>query len=38
MFLVHQLQLLQERLVFDTQIYVDHNLVRHMQNRNSVAA
>jgi biopolymer transport protein ExbB/TolQ len=33
MFLVHQLQLLQERLVFDTQIYVDHNLVRHMQSR-----
>lgn len=33
MFLVHQLQLLQERLVFDTQTYVDHNLVRHMQAR-----
>jgi biopolymer transport protein ExbB/TolQ len=33
MFLVHQLQLLQERLVFDTQTYVDHNLVRHMQGR-----
>jgi biopolymer transport protein ExbB/TolQ len=30
MFLVHQLQLLQERVVFDTQTYVDHNLVRHM--------
>jgi biopolymer transport protein ExbB/TolQ len=33
MFLVHQLQLLQERLVFDTQTYVDHNLIRHMQVR-----
>ncbi len=31
MFLVHQLQLLQERLVFDAQTYVDHNLVRHMK-------
>jgi biopolymer transport protein ExbB/TolQ len=31
MFLVHQLQLLQERLVFDTETYVDHNLVRHMK-------
>jgi biopolymer transport protein ExbB/TolQ len=33
MFLVHQLQLLQERLVFDTQTYVDHNLIRHMQSQ-----
>jgi biopolymer transport protein ExbB/TolQ len=33
MFLVHQLQLLQERLVFDTHTYVDHNLIRHMQQR-----
>lgn len=33
MFLVHQLQLLQERLVFDTQTFVDHNLIRHMQSR-----
>ena len=33
MFLVHQLQLLQERLVFDAQTYVDHNLIRHMQAR-----
>lgn len=33
MFLVHQLQLLQERQVFDTQIYVDHNLIRHMQGQ-----
>ena len=31
MFLVHQLQLLQERQVFDTQTYIDHNLIRHMQ-------
>lgn len=31
MFLVHQLQLLQERLVFDAQTYVDHNLVRHLK-------
>jgi biopolymer transport protein ExbB/TolQ len=31
MFLVHQLQSLQERQVFDTQRYVDHNLIRHMQ-------
>ncbi len=33
MFLVHQLQLVQERFVFDTQNYVDHNLVRHLQSR-----
>lgn len=33
MFVVHQLQLLQERLVFDAQTYVDHNLIRHMQAR-----
>lgn len=33
MFLVHQLQLLQERFVFDSQTYVDHNLIRHMQAR-----
>jgi len=35
MFFVHQLQLLQERLVFDTGTYVDHNLIRHMQSRGS---
>ena len=35
MFLVHQLQLLQERQVFDTQMYVDHNLIRHMQGRST---
>lgn len=33
MFLVHQLQSLQERQVFDTQTYVDHNLIRHMHGR-----
>lgn len=33
MFLVHQLQSLQDRLVFDTHTYVDHNLIRHMQTR-----
>lgn len=33
MFLVHQLQLLQERFVFDAQTYIDHNLIRHMQAR-----
>lgn len=32
MFLVYQLQLLQERLVFDTQIYVDDKLIRHMKS------
>jgi biopolymer transport protein ExbB/TolQ len=35
MFLVHQLQLLQERLVFDTQTYIDHNMIRHMQARDN---
>lgn len=35
MFLVHQLQLLQERQVFDTQTYVDHNLIRHLQGRSA---
>jgi len=31
MFLVYQLQLVQERLVFDTQAYVDDKLIRHMK-------
>jgi len=31
MFLVYQLQLLQERLVFDTQAYLDDKLIRHMR-------
>ena len=30
MFLVHQLTLMQERLVFDTEAYCDERLVRHM--------
>lgn len=30
MFLVHQLQLLQERLAFDAECYVDQHLIRHM--------
>lgn len=33
MFLMHQLQLLQERLVLDTQNYCEVNLVRHLQVR-----
>lgn len=33
MFLMHQLQLLQERLVLDTQTYCDVNLIRHLQVR-----
>ena len=33
MFLIHQLQLLQERLVLDTQTYCDVNLVRHLAIR-----
>jgi biopolymer transport protein ExbB/TolQ len=32
MFLVHQLQLLQERLVFDTEAYCDDKLIRHMKS------
>lgn len=32
MFLVHQLQQFQERLVFDTETQVDHELVRHMKS------
>lgn len=31
MFLVHQLQLLQERLVFDTEVYIDQHLITRMQ-------
>jgi biopolymer transport protein ExbB/TolQ len=33
MFLMHQLQLLQERLVLDTQSYCDFNLIRHLAVR-----
>ena len=31
MFLVHQLQLMQERLVFDSESYCDEKLIRHMK-------
>lgn len=31
MFLIHQMQLLQERLVFETDRYVDDHLIRHLQ-------
>lgn len=33
MFMVHQLQLLQERLVLDSKNYVDRRLIRHMKAR-----
>jgi len=33
MFLLHQLQLAQERLVLDSESYLDRNLIRHMQLR-----
>jgi biopolymer transport protein ExbB/TolQ len=33
MFLLHQLQLAQERLVLDSEAYLDRNLIRHMQLR-----
>jgi len=33
MFLLHQLQLVQERLVLETQSYADDHLIRHMQSR-----
>lgn len=32
MFLVHQLQLMQERLVFETETYTDDHLIRHLQS------
>ncbi|OUU78764.1 MAG: hypothetical protein CBC38_06505 [Gammaproteobacteria bacterium TMED78] len=35
MFLVHQLQSLQERLIFDTQSYIDHKVIRHMHSQNN---
>ena len=31
MFLLHQLQLQQDRLVLDTQTYLDHRLIQHLQ-------
>jgi biopolymer transport protein ExbB/TolQ len=33
MFLLHQLQLAQERLVLDSETYLDQHLIRHMQVR-----
>jgi hypothetical protein len=33
MFFLHQLQLLQERLVLDTENYVDERLLRHLHVR-----
>lgn len=33
MFLMHQIELMQERLVLDTQNYCDVNLIRHLQVR-----
>jgi hypothetical protein len=33
MFLLHQLQFAQERLVLDGETYLDRNLIRHMQLR-----
>jgi biopolymer transport protein ExbB/TolQ len=35
MFFMHQLQLIQERLVLDTHNYCDQRLLRHLQVRNS---
>jgi hypothetical protein len=31
MFLLHQLQLQQERLVLDTETYLDQQLIQHLQ-------
>ena len=33
MFVLHQLQQAQERVVLDTQTYLDRHLIRHMQTR-----
>ena len=33
MFLLHQLQLSEERLVLDTETYCDQHLIRHLQVR-----
>jgi biopolymer transport protein ExbB/TolQ len=35
MFVMHQLQLVQERLVLDTHTYCDERLIRHLQVRNA---
>ncbi|MCP4000110.1 MAG: MotA/TolQ/ExbB proton channel family protein [Gammaproteobacteria bacterium] len=32
MFIIHQLQLMQERLAFETENYVDEHLIRHIQS------
>ena len=32
MFLIHQLQLMQERLVLDTERYVDHWFIRRLRS------
>ena len=32
---MHQLQLIQERLVLDTQTYADQRLIRHLQVRDA---
>ena len=31
LFLVHQMQLMQERLVFDTETYCDDKVIRHLK-------
>ena len=38
MFLLHQLQLRQERLVLDAETYLDRNLIGHLQVAGSVEA
>ena len=38
MFLLHQLQLRQERLVLDTEMYLDRNLISHLQVAGSAQA
>jgi biopolymer transport protein ExbB/TolQ len=38
MFLLHQLQLRQERLVLDTETYLDRHLIGHLQVAESVDA
>jgi biopolymer transport protein ExbB/TolQ len=35
MFLMHQVQLIQERLVLDVHTYADQRLIRHMQVRDT---
>lgn len=38
MFFTHQLQLIQERIVLDTQNYCDNKLIRHLRVRDAVQA